>query len=132
MTEELLLRRKKNNILTMDKDIRIFPGINRFTDPDIIKRLKNEDAYQRLIDNEVHEEVTKKSMNKEESTTSVFTDMAVQHAKKVIENTFSIPALEKMYIDEQTQKDRKSVLTAIKDQIKELKPSSENKKKNAD
>ncbi len=49
----LLIRRNKANIYRIGKHV-FYPGITKFTDPDVIKEIEEHPSYQNLLDNKTH------------------------------------------------------------------------------
>ena len=129
--EEVVVRRNMLNLYTMPftrngivYSLRIQPGVNRITDPDIIECINdpksNKMWYEFLkptkkFPHGVHEIIT--GLPKGTQQNIVFTAMDVNTCKQIVSETYSIPALEQMYADEEKKKSRKTVLTAITNQI---------------
>jgi len=137
-TKELFVKRNKNNMVTIgfrgSDRVQIFPGLNRITDEKILKLIDDAEVnktWLAFINNGTHEIVSGKTPSSK-STTSVFTAMASDNAIDMVKNTYSIPALEKMYSDEESKKSRKSVLTAIQAQIEEMKTPDTKEKANTE
>jgi hypothetical protein len=115
----LLIRRKKLNIFRIG-NVKIYPGITEIKNEADIKLLKSHPSYQAMLDNGVHEEISKKEAASEK-TTSDISKMNAKDAISIIQETHSIPILEDMYSKEMDDKGRKSVTNAIEDHIAEIK-----------
>lgn len=125
LPKELLVKRSKLNLLTLPLCHKVaaqfFPGVNRITDPEVIQYLhdkKYNHGWLAQLESGALEILSGPAEKEPEVKTFVFTAMNASQAIEVVRGTFSIAALEKMSIDEQSSKDRKTVQDAIKDQIK--------------
>lgn len=120
----LVINRKKANLYRLGliggSRIIFWPGVNTFTDEEVIKALQENKTYLELIKNGVHEIVKTVSENGIASPTDI-SAMSMSDAKEIIAKVLSIQGLESMYHQEDGQKSRKGVLTAIEDQIKSIK-----------
>jgi len=132
MSEVLILKRNKANIFRFGRRV-IYPGITQFSDKLVIDEIKSHPAYQRLLDNRIHEEIKKelpKSMQVSDNgqvidtSTSDISEMNVKDATVIIKDTFAIPVLHDMYQLENSTRSRKSILNAISDQIADIKDPS--------
>ena len=117
--KELLIRRNKANIYRIGKNV-FYPGITKFTDPDVIREIQAHPSYQALLDNKVHEVVESISQVKPKELTSNISEMNAKDAKAIIEDTYAIPILEEMMESENDGKSRKSILEAIRDQMEDI------------
>ena len=115
----LLLKRNKANIFRIGH-VKVFPGINEYTEEADIQVLKSHPSYQPMLDNGVHQEITKASAKKEQAPTTDISEMKAKDAISVIKETYSIPVLESMLEKEEENKSRVSVIEAVNDQIVEM------------
>jgi len=119
----MLLRRNKTNILRIEGII-IGAGLNDISE-EKAEILKKNPVFQSLLDNGVHQIVEKPALSKnpeeKPSKTSDITEMKVSDAVPVIQGILSIQQLEDMKNREMAASARKTVLSAIDDQIADIK-----------
>lgn len=134
---ELWVKREKSNFVTIgfkgEISVKVYPGLNRIKDPVILAAIENDEInanWKVFIEKGTHKLVSG-NQQKSKSKTSVFTAMANDDSISMIKETYSIPALEQLYSDEQTKKARPGVLNAIQDQIKEVKTPDTQEKANS-
>jgi len=120
----MLIKRTKVNIFRIG-NIRIYPGVTEITDEEQIQILTNHPSWQPMIDNGTHIIIEKESSGKSEEPTADIAEMKANDAIAVIRETLAIPILENMYNREMDDKGRKSVLSAITDQIEEIRKPPE-------
>jgi len=119
--EKLLVKRNKANIFRIE-DVVFYPGITEICGEAKIKKVRAHKSYQGLLKNKVMEEVTSKKVDsKEDEPTSDITEMIAKEAIAVVRETYAIPVLQDMHEREQDGKARATVLSAILDQIEEIK-----------
>jgi hypothetical protein len=124
---KLLVKRNRPNIYRLVGVI-FYPGITEVIDPVKISALKNHPAYKEQLALGVMTEVTSPSLNKEKDsgptdtgTTADIADMSVKDALSVIRETYAIQVLQDMHQRETNNRSRRNILSAIMDQIDELK-----------
>ena len=125
---KLLVKRNRPNIYRLE-GITFFPGINEITDPAKVEVLKKHPAYKEQLALGVMAEVVSPSLHKDTSagekadtsTTTDITDMAVKDALSIIHETYAIQVLQNMHQREAGKRGRKNILSAIMDQIEDLK-----------
>ena len=124
---KLLVKRNRPNIYRL-LGVIFYPGITEVTDPAKISALKNNPTYREQLSLGVMTEVTSPSLNKESdagstvvNTTADIADMSVKDALSVIRETYAIQVLQDMHQRETNNRSRRNILSAIMDQIEELK-----------
>lgn len=127
----LLLKRNKPNIYRL-AGVVIYPGVNEITDEKKIKQMKSYPVYQELIEKRIHEEVTSVKSGKSKTKTNDITEMTANDAISVISETYAIPLLQEMHNRENSKKARSTVLSAIADQIAEMKDTGDDSEEDND
>jgi len=134
---EIWVKRNKANFVTIgfkgEISVRINPGLTCVKDQDVLKCIADPKLninWKAFITNKVHELVSGKEAKSKKETT-VFTAMTADDAIKMVKETYSIPALEQLASEEQSSKSRKSVLSAIDDQVTEMKTADTKEQANA-
>lgn len=120
---KLLVKRNRPNIYRL-AGVTFFPGITEVTDPVKVEALKKHPAYKEQLTLGVMQEITSPSLNKEmaeESVTADIAEMSIKDALSVIRETYAIQVLQNMHERETDKRSRKNILSAIMDQIEELK-----------
>lgn len=120
----LLIKRNKANIFRIGT-VKIYPGITELTDEADIQVLTSHPSHQAMLNNGVHQIITKESVKKKEEETADIASMKAKDAIDIISETYSIPILEDMYQREMDDKGRTSVIKAIEDQIEEMRTPDE-------
>lgn len=135
--KEIWVKRNKENFVTIcfigELKIRVNPGVNRIKDPDILACIADEKlnmGWKAFLSNRTHELISGREEKSQEATT-VFTAMAPDNALDLIKETYSVPALEIMYADEESKKARPIILNALLGQIQKMKTPDTKEQANA-
>ena len=114
----LLLKRNKLNISGIG-NIRIMPGINRFTDEQV-EEMKLNPAWEEMLTCGVHEIVSKPKAEALEEKADSIADMTVKDAKKVVSETYDVESLNAMIEEEDSKHKRKGIFDSIERQLEKV------------
>jgi len=127
LPKQLILERAGERLFHFTKSdcapVKVFPGVNVYSKPEDIEQIMGHHIYQSLIDSGAHK-ILNQVKGAKDVKTKVFTAMSIPQCKAIISNMLSIAALEDLRGQEMAKDDRKSVQSAIEDQIKMLKNPS--------